>query len=221
MSETVFLDDSPSSSPNASPSPLDANQIAMPPMSVDVMVNTTKSSTSSDDRHQSRRRVTFHERRTEWSIESISSMSEADRNLLWYSEEDVETCRGEVREMIEKLKEGRGLIQEADIRGLELRLSPNRQRRKYMIVHAILRAQRRYADPNKLSNIARKCTVWSKTVAAIVAQRDYCSLYHPERVSSIASLPSLEKYPLPFKQPKEELLEVSELAVKTKKPCAP
>ena len=146
------------------------------------------------------RRVTFHEKRTERYIESISSLSEADRKLLWYSEEDVEICKGKAREISEGVKQGRVV---ADIRGLELRLSPHRQRRKYMIVHAILKAQKRYTDPNQLSNIARKCTVWSKTVAAIAAQHDYCSLYRPERVSSIASLPPLEKFPLPFKQSKE------------------
>lgn len=213
MSETMLLE-SPTSSSSPSPSTVgdtSSSEFQMSPLLV-------MAKAASSGRCQNRR-VTFHERRTERYIESISSLSEADRKLLWYSEEDVEICKGKAREISEGIKQGRVVVQEADVRGLELRLSPNRQRRKYMIVHAILKAQKRYTDPKQLSNIARKCTVWSKTVAAIVAQHDYCSLYHPERMSSIASLPPLEKYPLPFKPSKEALLEASSLPIK--RPISP
>ena len=191
MAEIVLLESpASSSSPSPSPSPSAVGDRSRESSPLPVVVAKLKSPCRS-------RRVTFQVGRTEKYIESLASLSEADRKFLWYSDEDIEACKGRARELSEGIKKGR--IQEDNTRGLELRLSPERQRRKYMIIHAILRAQKRYTDPKQLSNIARKCTVWSKTVAAIVAQHDYCSLYHPERIASIANLPSLEKYPLPFK----------------------
>jgi len=157
------------------------------------------------------RRVTFKETRTVISIDSVADFSEAQKEAIWYNEDEIEAFKTRARKVCIQIR-GASNNNEAnntndttqkeetgDVRGLELRISQDRQRRKYMIIHAILRAQRRYKDPQQLSNIARKCSVWSKVAATIEAQRDYCSLYEPTRVTSIPLLPPLEKYPLPFK----------------------
>jgi len=149
-------------------------------------------------------RVRFQEGRSIRRIESSVEFSDATRKLLWYSEDEIETCRTSLRELTETII-GNGRVQEKNARGLELKLSPARQRRKYMIIHAILKAQRRYTRPKQLAKIACKCTVWSKAAAVIIAQHDYCEVYHPERLESIANVPPLEKYPLPFKSKEQPM----------------
>jgi hypothetical protein len=151
------------------------------------------------------RYVHFRDTRTEISIESLACLSEMEKDELWFTDREIECFKARARALCVDLA-GLGaaaIVMDDDdnenIRGLELRLCQERQKRKYMIVQAILRAQKRFKDPKQLSYIARKCSVWSKTVAVIVAQRDYCALYQPAQIDSIAGLPPLENYPLPFK----------------------
>ena len=144
-----------------------------------------------------RHRVAFQETIREISIESLTSLSESDKNVLWYKDDEIEAFKETARDLCSEIRLGLN-TEERIVRGLELRLSQDRQRRKYLIIHAILRAQRRY-QPKQLSNICRKCSAWSKVVATIEAQRDYCELYEPERLLTIPHYPSLETHPLPFK----------------------
>lgn len=188
MVELVVLLNAPASSSSPSPSTVGGSSSDAPPLAAVVAKLKAPCRT---------RRVSFNEYTSAKCIASLASLSEHDRNLLWHTEDDIEACKERARALCAGIVQGK--TKEENIRGLELRLSPERQRRKYMILHAILKAQSRYTDPKQLSNIARRCTAWSKILAAIVAQHDYCDLYHPERIASIASLPSHEKYPLPFK----------------------
>ena len=149
----------------------------------------------------SRRNVRFHETRMEISIESLAALNEEEKSKLWFTEQEIESFKVEARALCERIKLGIVTANEEtnSTRGLELRLSSDRQRRKFMILQAIIKAQKRYKEPKQLCNIARKCSVWSKAVAAIVAQRDYCDLYDPARSASVRAFPTLEEYPLPFK----------------------
>ena len=142
--------------------------------------------------------VHFQDKHSEISIESLDVWTEADKAKIWFTETEIEGFKVRARALCEDIKLKVATTEE-NTRGLELRLCGARQRRKYMILQAIIKAQRRYKDPKQLSNIARRCTVWSKAVAAIVAQRDYCDLYDPARIASLAAFPALDDYPLPFK----------------------
>lgn len=136
------------------------------------------------------------------AIESLALLSVSEKDHLWFTDYEIESFKVRARALCKDIKLGitdDATSNEENIRGLELRLCQERQRRKYMILQAILRAQKRYKDPKQLSNIARKCSVWSKAVAAIVAQRDYCCLYEPNRIATVAGFPPLSNYPLPFK----------------------
>ncbi|CAB9517589.1 expressed unknown protein [Seminavis robusta] len=143
------------------------------------------------------KRVTFRSTRTEVHIESLALLPDDKKDELWHKDTDIEAFKARERLLCEEIR--LGLSNEQNTRGLELRLCQERQKRKYMIIHAILRAQKRYKDPKQLSNIARKCSVWSKAIAAITAQRDYCELYDPARLASITPIPPVDNYPLPFK----------------------
>lgn len=144
-----------------------------------------------------RRKVSFQECRREIPVPSFACLSEEERRKIWHVDADIEGFKANARQLVER--QNIGTHQEENLRGLELRLSQERQARKYMILQAILRAQKRCKDPKQLSSIARKCSVWSKTAAIIEAHRDFCSIYDPARISAISSIPSMDEYPLPFK----------------------
>jgi hypothetical protein len=163
-------------------------------------------------RTRSRRDVSFRDTRTEIFVESLARLSEAERDQLWYNDTEIESFKARERQLCEDVKLG---LTKENTRGLELRLCHDRQRRKYMILQAVLRAQKRYRDPKQLSNIARKCNGWSKTVAVIVAQRDYYDLYEPAKLATIASFPPLKNYPLPFR-PKDPSVKIP-----VKRPMSP
>lgn len=146
-----------------------------------------------------RRNVHFLETRMEISIESLAALDEQEKSKLWFTEMEIESFKIAARALCDQIKHGGATMEGSNTRGLELRLCSERQRRKFMILQAIIKAQKRYKEPKQLSNIARKCSVWSKAAAAIAAQRDYCELYDPSRSASIAAVPTLSEYPLPFK----------------------
>lgn len=143
------------------------------------------------------RKVHFQDTIIEVHIESLAALTDAEKEKLWFTETEIEGFKVKARALCEDIK--LGVTEEENTRGLELRLCQERQRRKFMILQAILRAQKRFKDSKHLSNIARKCSVWSKAVAAILAQRDYCLLYEPARISSVPAFPAMGDYPLPFK----------------------
>lgn len=144
-----------------------------------------------------RRRVSFQEGRTEIYVPSFACLSDEERRQIWHEDIEIEGFKTQTRALCEELKAKQ--VRGESTRGLELRLSQDRQFRKYMVLQAILRAQKRFKDPMQLSTIARKCSAWSNAVAAIEAQRDFCSVYDPSRMASVGNEPSMDDYPLPFK----------------------
>lgn len=186
--DVLTLDSSSSSSLSPSPGPPSCKAtIALP-----------------TPRARQRRGVSFRDTRTEIFVESLARLSEAERDQLWYKDTEIESFKSRERQLCIDVKLG---LTEESTRGLELRLCHDRQRRKYLILQAVLRAQKRCQDPKQLANIARRCSGWSKTISAIVAQRDYCDIYEPAKLATIASFPPLENYPLPFR-PKDPLAKI-------------
>jgi len=74
------------------------------------------------------------------------------------------------------------------VRGLEQRVSLERQRNKCLTVRCILRAQQRYAgQPEQLAMVAAKCTAWAQQMAHIAAQQDYQHAYEDDEQIMMSS----------------------------------
>ncbi|CAB9519341.1 expressed unknown protein [Seminavis robusta] len=102
------------------------------------------------------KRVTFRSTRTEVHIESLALLPDDKKDELWHKDTDIEAFKARERLLCEEIR--LGLSNEQNTRGLELRLCQERQKRKYMIIHAILRAQKRYKDPKQLQHCG-KCSL--------------------------------------------------------------
>merc|ERR1712150_117433 len=80
-------------------------------------------------------------------------------------------------------------------RGLESRVSMERQRNKYLATRAIIKAQQRYENnPEQLAALASKCTAWAKEVALCTGYQDYCHVYNPSLVQFVPQTMSV-KFP--------------------------
>ena len=94
---------------------------------------------------------------------------------------------------------------EEALRGLEIRLSSRRQKRKYLTIQCILLAQRQgHITPEALAQLAARCSRWAQDVATVEGQRDYILAYGSDFVPLNESLtPYLPPYPVmtPFPVP--------------------
>ncbi len=139
------------------------------------------SSSSSLSSLSSSVRVSFDDNTTVIStLIPSSSMSQDERQNAWYDASDLNNFKTEARSLCRQLRENANLyhVQEC-VRGLEQRVSLERQRNKCLTVRCILKAQLRYPGrPDQLAMIATKCTAWAQQVAQQAAQQDYQEVYH-------------------------------------------
>ena len=70
-------------------------------------------------------------------------------------------------------------------RGLEQRLSEERQKRKFIAIHTVLKAQQRYAgNPSSVANVAAKVSRWASEVAKNEARNDFTKVYRPDLITN-------------------------------------
>ncbi|CAB9519003.1 expressed unknown protein [Seminavis robusta] len=129
-------------------------------------------------------KVSFHDMRMEVRVVSLACLSEEMRNDIWYSQSDIETMRTEARDLCRFVRVNPLAYPAEHTRGLELRISLERQCRKQMTVQGVVEAQRRCADPDALACLAQRCSMVPKEMALAQAQRDYCTAYSSSSSSS-------------------------------------
>ena len=127
--------------------------------------------------HPRRTRVSFHDTRIEMRVVSLACLSDELRRDIWYSPADIETMRTEARDLCRFLRVNPRACPEEHTRGLELRISLERQCRKQMTVQGVVEAQRRCTDPAFLASLAQRCSLLPKEMALAQAQKDYCTVY--------------------------------------------
>lgn len=125
-----------------------------------------------------------------------------DSNELWYQHDELVQFKDYTRDLCRKIRNCSDLLieeqeqqpvlmdskldhvlqmeQNCCARGLESRVSMERQRNKYLATRAIIKAQQRYENnPEQLASLATKCTAWAKEVALCTGYQDYCHAYNP------------------------------------------
>jgi hypothetical protein len=148
-----------------------------------------------------RRRVSFKETCTVQVVEPRSSLNEEDRKKMWYKPNEIEEFHTEARTLSRKLRALGDDGADSAYRGLELRVSIERQKRKYMSIQCVVMAQKRFSDPRQLAGLSCRCSQWAAQAARTEAQRDFI-LAHTEvnDTTELPQLPALAAFPLPLKQ---------------------
>jgi hypothetical protein len=139
-----------------------------------------------------RRNVRFHEARIVSILTPASSMSQDLRDAAWYPRNDLDAFKTEARLLSRKLRAEPSICNEASshTRGLEHRVSLERQRNKIMTLRCILKAHQKFADPEHVAIAARKCTAWAREVALVEGSRDFCEAYYPDLTSLVPGVVS-------------------------------
>lgn len=127
--------------------------------------------------HPRRGRVSFHDTRMEVRVVSLACLSDELRKDIWYTPSDIEGMRTEARDLCRYLRVNPQACPEEHTRGLELRISLERQCRKQLTVQGVVEAQRRCPDPAFLASLAERCSMVPKEMAIAQAQKDYCTVY--------------------------------------------
>jgi len=128
-------------------------------------------------------RVSFNDHATIIStLPPNTLLTEEERCQAWYDVTDLDNFKTAARNLCRRVRghhdDANDYSPEDCVRGLEQRISLERQRNKCLTVRCILKAQRRYAGrPDQLALIAAKCTAWAQQVAQHVAQLDYQHAY--------------------------------------------
>ena len=138
------------------------------------------------------RNVRFHEAMIVSFVTPASSMSQEERNAAWYPTSDLDAFKAEARLLSRKLRvEPRTCTKgSSDARGLEQRVSLERQRNKIMALRCILKAHQKFADSEHVAIAARKCTAWAREVALVEGSRDFCEAYYPALTSLVPGVVS-------------------------------
>lgn len=140
-------------------------------------------------------RVTFQEANLRQILEIPTALScledPQDRRQLWYIRADFQDFRQQAHTLTAQVRNGVTLSEDENTRGLELRLSLQRQDRKQMVVKRILDAQDDDCTAEELSQIAQEHSVYSRKLALAQAHKDYYAAYHPDLTSVLPEMPAL------------------------------
>lgn len=171
-----------------------------------------------------RRRVAFRDTCTVQVVESRTSLAEKELRASYYTNEEIEGFHAEARAICKNLQladQDNNYSYDPNIlRGLELRRSIERTRRKFMTIQCILMAQKRFSDPSRLAGLAHRCSQWAAQAAVVEGQRDYI-LANIDGESSrqiyqlLPNLPVLTPFPLPLKQSVKGLKKRSSCGTET------
>ena len=142
--------------------------------------------------------VTFQEEDEVYQVPTTLSCLEddQDRNELWYNRDDIKEFRRQAQVLSKKkcLTEEPGDDSDEEeecTRGLELRMSLQRQDHKHKIVKRILDAQDDDCTAEEISQISQQFSVWSRKLALAQAHKDYYAAYHPNLTSVLPEMPAL------------------------------
>lgn len=164
------------------------------PTSIDSLA-ISKTPLASRIRSRAPRRVSFQQ--TEVAHSSTSSMptnspaimTAQERNKLWYHPQDLLAFKMEARQVARRIRTSRS---SECARGLEHRISMERQKNKYLAIRAILKAQDQCSSPAELATIASHCSAWAQEVALLAGHADYYKAYNPELAHLVPTTPTLQ-----------------------------
>lgn len=153
-----------------------------------------KSTGASRMRIRPPRRVSFQQTEFYHSTSSKHTDSPAilttqERNKLWYHPQDLLGFKVEAREVARRIRTSRS---SECARGLEHRISMERQKNKYLAIRAILKAQDQCCSPAELATVASRCSAWAQEVALLAGHADYYMAYNPELAHLVPKTPTMQ-----------------------------
>lgn len=165
------------------------------PTRIDALVHLTKivGATARIHHQPARRRVSFQQTELDTSDDVPrrgSAFTPQERNTLWYHPMDLVGFKIEAREISRRIRRNSSSFDDA--RGLEHRISMERQKNKILAIRAILKAQDLHS-PQELARIASRCTAWAKEVALLAGSKDYYTAYNPELAHLVPTTPSMPR----------------------------
>ena len=143
-------------------------------------------------------------------ITPSSEMPDSYRHELWYQQIDLDEFKNNARILCRQIRDCDAVIDQPILdaridvalesenhcaRGLEHRISLERQRNKFLAMRAVLKAHQRYGSPDKLAVVASKCTAWAKEIALCTGYQDFYQAYNPALAYLVPSSPSVQ-FPL-------------------------
>ncbi|CAB9503501.1 expressed unknown protein [Seminavis robusta] len=148
-----------------------------------------------------KKRVAFTQTCSVQFVEPHSAMTASERDAYWYKAAEINAFHKQARETCRKLRTSSTSLDTPVVcRGLELRKSPARQKRKLVTLQFVVSAQRKLSDPRRVALLAAKCSNWAAQVARVEAQRDFIRAYAgDECLAFLPPLPPMTPFPVPFK----------------------
>jgi hypothetical protein len=117
--------------------------------------------------------------------------SRQELRQMWYNKNDIKEFRREAQCLSKRLRDDPQSCVGEHTRGLELRMSLQRQDHKQMVVKRIMEAQEEASTPEELAQIAQRLSVRSTKLALAQAHKDYYAAYHPNLSSVLPAMPAL------------------------------
>lgn len=165
------------------------------PLNSGITANLEPTRISLENSRKRARRVSFAKTEFVYTAASSSLMCDSERHGLWYQRTDLNKFKKEARFLSRRLRSCDAVMEQPlldtrlDVameaagnecaRGLEHRISMERQKNKYLAMRAIIKAQQRYQTPEQLAVVASKCTAWAKEVALCTGYQDFYQAYNP------------------------------------------
>jgi hypothetical protein len=151
------------------------------------------------------RRVQFSEARIVGTVVNRLDLSQEQADQIWYPSSDLELFKVEARILCRRLREEQeesnenaSNVQVPIPRGLEQRVCGQRQRRRYLALRCVLKAQQKCPCSDFMGRVARKCTQWATDIAHLEGQHDYCDVYHPALKALLPKVKDVPMYELPI-----------------------
>jgi hypothetical protein len=168
-------------------------------------VFTHSASTNIQSRKRSRQ-VRFSEARVVATVVNRLDLSQEQADQIWYPPSELEQFKTEARILCRRLREQQQLQRKENNpqehvhipRGLEQRVCGQRQRRRYLAVCCVLKAQQKCRCSDFIGRVAHKCTQWATDIAHLEGQHDFCDVYHPEMKTLLPKVTDVPMYKLPI-----------------------
>lgn len=137
--------------------------------------------------HDPSRRVSFGGVKVYLKENPRIFMTQSQRHALWYQRSDYDQFKDSDVTICRMMSEPESLLEEGEenyeeeicTRGLERRMSPERQRLKNLAINGVLRAFRDGQSSKEVAVVARRLTSWASDLACKMGTHDYHFVYHP------------------------------------------
>lgn len=165
------------------------------PTRIDALPMSKTPAGASRIRARAPRRVSFqqaeltHSSTSDLHTNSHAIMTSQERSKLWYHPQDLQAFKVEARQVARRIRTSHS---SECARGLEHRISMERQKNKYLAIRAILKAQDQCCTPAELATVASRCSAWAQEVALLTGHTDYYMAYNPDLAHLVPTTPTTE-----------------------------